>query len=140
MKQALIIYSSRTGVTREYGEEMAKFLRQNGLETNVRDLDEWKEEEVKAADLMLIGCWTSGLFVILQHPNNEWKKMVRGLPDLSGKRIGIFTTYMLASGSMFRNMIRHLKPTGAVVLKKLKSREGGLSEDDRHKLKWLMTD
>jgi hypothetical protein len=59
---------------------------------------------------------------------------VRRLPDLSAKKIGLFTTYMVATGSMFRGMRRHLRCTPADVRLALKSRDGKLSESHRSAL------
>ena len=56
------------------------------------------------ADYLLLGCWTSGLFVILQHPDEPWLAFVRDMPETKRPRVALFTTYLLATGSQFPKM------------------------------------
>ena len=67
-----------------------------------------QNEDIKKADIVLIGCWTHGLFVILQHPDKTWRQYAAQFPDLKKKKVGFFTTYLLATGTMFTNMNRTL--------------------------------
>ena len=82
-------------------------------------------------DLVLLGCWTSGLFVVAQHPDEPWLAFVRELPALGPARVGLFTTYKLATGSMFGRMRTALAGKADRIDLELKSRNGHLSDADR---------
>jgi hypothetical protein len=86
------------------------------------------------ADAMLLGAWCHGLFIVLQHPDKPWVEYARQLPDLSGKKVALFTTYKLATGSMFRKMQKHLELADAQRVEIFKSRDGSLSEEDGKRL------
>jgi hypothetical protein len=93
-------------------------------------------EDFVRSDLILLGCWTSGLFFILQHPDKTWKEYAAGFPDLKGKKVGFFTTYLTATGSIFRKMYQNLKDKLAEpVTLNLKSRNPKLSEDNKAMIK-----
>ena len=89
---------------------------------------------------MLLGCWTNGWFVVHQHPDVPWVAFARDVPSLAGRRIGIFTTYRLVTGSMFARMREALAHTGATVAVEFQSRDGRLSERDRAALDRLVGD
>jgi hypothetical protein len=84
-----------------------------------------------AADIVLLGCWTNGLFVVMQHPDQPWIDFVREIPALDGPRVGLFTTYRLLTGSMFAKMREALAGTAGVISVELKSRNGALSAANR---------
>jgi hypothetical protein len=66
--------------------------------------------------------------ILLQHPEKAWVDFSQRLPDLSGKKIGLFTTYKLATGSMFSGMRKRLRCSRGDVTIELKSRDGHLTE------------
>ena len=66
--------------------------------------------------------------------------MARRLPDLAGTKIGLFTTYTIATGSMFRGMRRCLSCDPADIQLELKSRDGELSESHRASLDRFLRD
>jgi flavodoxin len=134
----LIIHKSKTGRTRQYAIEISKYLKEIGNETNVIPLSGYKERMLDEYDILLLGCWTHGLFFIMQHPDKEWIDFVKKLPDLSGKRIGLFTTYKILVGSMFKNMIKYT-PTKNSINLFLKSKNMRLTESDKIKLNEFVT-
>ncbi len=75
-------------------------------------------------DYLLMGCWTNGLFVVLQHPDEPWLAFVRDLPSIARARVGLFTTYQLLTGSMFAKMREALAGKTPAVSLELKSRDG----------------
>ncbi|MCU0505431.1 MAG: flavodoxin domain-containing protein [Chloroflexi bacterium] len=138
MATAAVVYESITGVTERFGEAIGEHLRSRGVEATVISIGDCDPATLDAHDLVLIGCWTSGLFVVGQHPDREWVAFTRMIPTLRHPRVGLFTTYRLATGSMFRRMRRALEPTGAAVTLELKSRDGRLAEGHRADLDaWL---
>ena len=86
------------------------------------------------ADYLLMGCWTSGMFVILQHPDEPWMAFVRDMPETKRPRVGLFTTYKLATGSQFPKMRAALAGKTNDPLFELKSRNGHLSAADEKTL------
>jgi flavodoxin len=130
MKKALIVYRSKTGTTFRFGEEIKGFLEVNQVESDIIDIDEFSPEALEGIDFLFLGCWTSGWMICKQHPDQEWVEFASNLPDLGNITIGLFTTYKLATGSMFRKMKSHLKVNPNTVITELKSRNGLLKESD----------
>jgi len=129
--KAAIVYRSRTGTTRRFAEEIGAHLRTLGFETSVASVGEADRTAVASADVVLLGCWTDGLMVVGQHPDQPWIDFARALPDLSGTKLGLFTTYKILTGSMFGRMRRELTGRVGPVGLELRSRDGSLSEEHR---------
>ena len=62
--------------------------------------------------------------IVGQHPDQPWVAFARALPALTGPRVGLFTTYKLATGGMFAQMRRHLADRTSAPRMELKSRNG----------------
>jgi flavodoxin len=139
MKRALILYHSRTGTTAAYSEEIAAELSGKGVETKILPMYQASSAPVEEADTIFLGCWTSGLMVLLQKPEKIWVEYLNQLPDVKSKEIVLFTTYKLLTGSMFSEMKKHLPEGSSVSLIKLKSRDGKLSASNKQLLS-LLTD
>jgi flavodoxin len=107
--KASIIYNSHSGTTKAFASAIGTYLSEKGIENRVGSIDNYNREFLASADIVLLGCWTSGLMIIAQHPDRPWQHFASRLPDLLGKRMGLFTTYKLATGSMFRRMEAKLK-------------------------------
>ena len=134
MKTAVIVYHSKTGTTKKYAEEMSKYLKSKGLDTRVTSIQAYSEEMLNNIDYVLFGCWTSGLMVALQHPEQKWVDFAAKLPSMPDAKVALFTTYKILTGSMFWNMAKYLKSKFTVPSQKLKSRDGSLSEKDMQAL------
>ena len=130
MTTAAVIYRSRSGRTRRYAEEIGGYLRTQGVETTVASIGDCEMGSLATVDLLLLGCWTNGLFVVLQHPDRPWVDFARDLPPIRG-RVGLFTTYQLATGSMFGRMRDELRGRAPEPVLELKSRSARLSAGDR---------
>lgn len=128
MKKAWIIYQSRTGITKRFAGELGKYLETKGLEVKVTSIQEHKDGFEELPDILMLGCWTAGFMLMFQHPDKSWKKFAAGLPDLAKSKTALFTTYKIATGSMFKSMQKHLAGKSAEVSLELKSRNGMLSE------------
>lgn len=134
MRSAAIVYRSRTGTTRRLAEEIGDHLRARGIPSVVTSVGEADPAELATADFVLLGCWTNGLFVVRQHPDQPWIDFVREIPALDGPRVGLFTTYRLLTGSMFGKMRRELAGKAGEISLELKSRNGRLSDEHRRAL------
>ena len=129
LKRISITYHSKTGITRKFAEGISSYLESKGCNVNLSSIQEFDKTIIANSDVVLLGCWTSGLMVFLQHPDKEWKNFARSLTGIEGKKVVLFTTYKLLTGSMFQKMKSHLpKELNGSVLE-LKSRNGQLSEE-----------
>ena len=134
MKHALVLYNSRTGTTERFAREIGDFLSREGVSVNVVSIFKFNPQDLARADIVLLGCWTSGLMIILQHPERTWVEFAKTLPDIRDKRIGLFTTYALAAGSMFKRMEQHVNMRSDGVELELKSRDGHLHDTHKRQL------
>ena len=133
MSNAIVVYRSHSGVTRRYGEAIAAHLVARGVDARVVSVGECDMSALAGADYLLLGCWTSGMFVVLQHPDEPWLAFVRDMPALTGgpsPKIGLFTTYKLRTGSQFPKMRAALSGRTLPPTLELKSRDGRLSAAD----------
>ncbi len=135
MKQALIVYQSKTGTTKKYGFAIRDFLSTIDIEAKAIPVQNFTNEDAGKADFLFLGCWTSGLFVILQHPDKKWSEFARQLPELKDKKVALFTTYKLLTGSMFKNMKQKLSGKISDIGLALKAKGIELSVKDKEKLK-----
>ncbi len=122
MKKAIIIYQSKKGTTKYFGEKIQEFLNTNNVDTETVSIYDAKPELIKNADYVLLGCWTDGLMIFLQHPDKPWLEFAQSLPEFKDKKVGLFTTYKVATGSMFRRMEKSLKNKISAVDITLKSK------------------
>ncbi len=139
MKRALVIYHSQTGTTRSLGIDINNFCKVNGIESKVIATDEFTTEALKNVDYIFMGCWTHGLMILLQHPEKTWVEFAEKLPELNDKKLVLFTTYKLATGSMFRKMSQHLKCKPGQILLELKSRNGDLSDKNKQLITGILS-
>lgn len=130
MKRALIIYNSQTGTTRNLGIDIRNLCQANGIESKIVDTKEFTTDLLENADYLFLGSWTHGLMICLQHPDKLWVSFTKSLPEIKGKKIVLFTTYKLATGSMFRKMRKLIKCGATDVVLELKSRNGNLNESN----------
>jgi len=131
MNTAAIVYRSRTGTTQRYAEQIGAHLRTKGIQVVVGSVGDLDPRELAKVDFVLLGCWTNGLMVILQHPDQPWIAFAREIPALGSARVALFTTYTMRTGSMFRKMRAELGQAADVSSLELKSRDGSLSAADR---------
>lgn len=126
MKKAIIIYQSKKGTTRKMGEAISSILDAKGIATEVEDLTNCEKRDLTSYDYVFLGCWTKGLMVIAQHPDTVWKKIVRTLRIEETSKLVLFTTYKIATGTMFRQMMKSLPQVHPVVCGQIKSKTGAL--------------
>jgi flavodoxin len=133
-----IIYNSHSGTTKAYAEEIGNFLSGNGIECRISSIDDYDKEYLLSSDLVILGCWTNGLMIFAQHPDKAWKKFVEEMPDIRKKTLALFTTYKIATGSMFRKMEKILSEKSDRPIAILKSRSKELTEENRSTLEVLI--
>jgi flavodoxin len=138
VKKAIVVYRSHSGVTRRYGDEIAAFLIARGVAAQVVSVGECDMATLADADYLLLGCWTSGLFVVRQHPDEPWLAFVREMPATPRPRVALFTTYQLRTGGQFLKMRAALTGKTASPQLELKSRNGHLSAADERSLEQFL--
>jgi len=131
VKKAVVVYRSHSGVTRGYGEEIGRFLTEHGVAAQVVSVGDCDFASLAEADYLFLGCWTSGMFFVMQHPDEPWLAFVRDMPAIPRPKAALFTTYKFATGSQFRKMRAALGGKTAAPNLELKSRNGRLSAADK---------
>lgn len=138
MTRALITYCSKTGITKGFAYQLELVCREAGIETTVVPIERTTATMVTEADYVFLGCWTHGLFVVFQHPEQAWVRFAESLPSLAGKTVILFTTYKLAVGGMFGKMRRALDGQPVEAALEMKSRTSMLTTTDRLALQQLL--
>lgn len=114
MKAALIV-ESLTGTTWNAAELIADKLQQErwsitGL-SKVRTPD---LASIQRADIVLVGTWTHGLFVVGQLP--AMAPSIANLPTMRGKKAACFLTFALNAGKSIDKLGDAVGQTGADVV------------------------
>src|SRR5262249_38890082 len=129
--QAVIIYDSVTGNTRRAANYIADELYRFGVGSNLFNVSEISQSAADEADLVLVGSWTDGLFVVGQRPGRH-KRFKQLLPDLSGKRCAVFCTFALNPGHTLDKLTALVQQHGGDVVGGMSIRrddlEGGAVE------------
>lgn len=130
--KAVITYYSHKGHTANYAREIAMHLWSRGVSVSLCSLSDFDKKKAAEADILVLGCWTSGFFVVGQHPHKQWREFARSIAgEYSTKRFILFTTYKINTGSMFRRMRQALNLSASGSVLQLKSRTGKLTDQDR---------
>ena len=124
-----IVYDSKTGTTAKAAESMGRALEEQGHQCTVQSVADADPAQVSQADLICVGSWTKGLYVIFQHATRESLRFIRQLGDLSGKLGVVFCTYKLATGKLLPRMAQALEVKGAEVVGQFQYR--GAHPDDQ---------
>jgi flavodoxin len=100
--KTVVIYESMTGTTAKAAAHIAAELRRNGHEATVFRAGTVDSAAVLAADLVFLGTWVKGHFVVRQKPAGA--KRLAQLPQLDGKRVVTFCTYALSPGTTMNKL------------------------------------
>ena len=113
--KAAILVESLTGNTWKAGEMIADHLQQAGWQiTALSRAGQPDYSAIQAADLVLVGTWVHGLFVVGQTP---WGLgTLSKLPVMTGKKAAAFCTFALNPGKTVQKMTGVLDMLGAEVL------------------------
>jgi flavodoxin len=128
MKKAIIVFRSKTGITATFAYKIGEFLQQHDFEPEIISIEDFNNDLLKDKDILLLGCWTDGILIAFQHPDKTWVQFAKTLPPLNHLKIGLFTTYKIATGSMFRKMRKHLPVEPGRITLEIKSRNGYLTD------------
>ena len=114
MKAALLV-ESLTGNTWRAAELVAADLRQEGWTiTGLAPVRRPDLSAIQDADIVLVGTWVHGLFVVGQTP---WAlAAISNLPPMRGKRAAVFCTFALNPGKSLDKLTGAVEATGADVI------------------------
>ena len=111
---AIVIYESLTGNTRKTASYIAAELERAGVPTTVSPITAIDYQALAEADLVVVGSWTDGLFVVGQRPGRAGR--LRRLPYVSGKRCVVYCTYAIDPGRTLDKLVAIMEDRGAEVL------------------------
>lgn len=112
--QIAVVYASRTGNTRRAAELIGTAVEERGHTVSIQSVDELDYKVLADADLVVLGTWVSGHFVIGQKPGDA--RRLAKVPKLTGKPVAIFLTYALNPGSALGKLEKALVREGADVI------------------------
>lgn len=111
---AVVIYESLTGNTARAGRAIADGLTAAGLPTQAFAITGIDYQALSDADLVIVGSWVDGLFVVGQRPGRLSR--LKAMPALAGKRAVVYLTYALDPGRSLQKMSDVVAGRGAEVL------------------------
>jgi hypothetical protein len=112
---AVVLYESLTGNTRRAGELIAGHLQGAGITVGgVCPLTTIDLPALAKADLVVVGSWTDGIFVVGQRPRGVAR--LGHLPAMQGKRAVVYCTYALNPGKTIPKMQDLVATSGADVI------------------------
>ena len=129
MKKALIIVQNKNTNTKRFGEEIAEFLLNRGLSTELIPINSFEPRKLQGADYLLLSGWRNGSMI--PRPDNEWISFVKKLPILNGIKTALFDTYKIFPGGLFRKMKRYLGEKTDNLSFTFKSSDGSLTVSDK---------
>lgn len=112
--QIAVVYASRTGNTRWAAELIGSAFEDRGHVVSVQSVDELDFKALADADVVVLGTWVAGHFVIGQKPGDA-RRLAR-VPKLTGKQVGIFMTYAINPGRALSKFEKLLAGEGADVV------------------------
>jgi hypothetical protein len=124
--KAAVIYESMTGNTRSLAGKIGDELRSRGIETSVSPITNIDLQAVSEADLVFVGSWTDGLFLVGQKPGRSGR--LKAMPTLAGKKTVAFCTFALHPGHVVSKLTQILEHRGAEVIGGMAVRRDDLAQ------------
>jgi hypothetical protein len=112
---AVVIYESLTGNTRKAAEIIGRELSRQGVDTTICNITAIDLEALSAADLVVVGSWTDGMFFFGQRPGRGGRIKDK-LPAMQGKRAVTFVTFALEPRKALDKLSDIVRATGAQVI------------------------
>jgi flavodoxin len=134
--RAVVIYESLTGNTRKAAGMIGELLRAGGVTTTVCPTTAVDFQAVADCDLVIVGSWTDGLFIVGQKPARAGR--LSQLPIVSGKRCAVFCTYALDAGKTLDKLSDIMRERGADVIGGMAIRRNDLDGGSREFVERLL--
>jgi hypothetical protein len=103
VKSAIVIYESLTGNTRHAGERIARELQASGVPAVACPITHIDYPALAAADVVIVGSWTDGIFVFGQRPGRGGRIWMK-LPAIDRKRAAVYCTYAINPGKTLKKL------------------------------------
>lgn len=125
--KAALLVESLTGNTWKAAEMIGANLQQEGWSiTGMSKVGKPDHSSIQRADIVLVGTWTHGLFIVGQAP---WAATsIANLPAMRGKKAACFLTYALNPGDSINKLTTAVGATGARVIGGLEIKRNSLHE------------
>jgi hypothetical protein len=124
-----VIHESLTGNTSQAAELIAEELRAEGHTASVSPAARVDLAGLAAAELVIVGSWVDGLFLVGQKPARAGR--LRALPTIVGKRAAVFCTYALDPGRTLDTLSTIVADRGGEVIGGMALHRRRLPEDAR---------
>jgi hypothetical protein len=112
---AVVIYESLTGNTKRAAELIGRELGTRGMESTICPNTAIDLQALSAADLVVVGSWTDGMFFFGQRPGRGGRIKDK-LPAMAGKRAVTFITFALEPRRALDKLSDIVRATGADVI------------------------
>jgi hypothetical protein len=110
----VVVYESLTGNTRRAAEVMGREFERRGVNAVVCNITELDYQALARADVVVIGSWVDGIFVVGQRPGRAGR--LEAFPPIDGKRCFVYCTFALNPGKTLEKMTKIMEGRGAEVL------------------------
>ena len=110
----VVVYESLTGNTRRAAELMGAELERRGVTATVCNVTAIDYQALARADIVIMGSWVDGIFVVGQRPGRATR--LESFPPIDGKRCFVFCTFALNPGKTLQKMTTIMEGRGAEVL------------------------
>lgn len=114
--RVLVCYESEGGRTRAAAESIADECFASGFDVAVSSIDVVGARELAAADALIIGTWVEGLVLARVRPARAMRAWLAALPNLAGRRVGLFCTYGVNPRATLDEMARVVTAKGGIVV------------------------
>ncbi|MDQ2647968.1 MAG: hypothetical protein M3Z03_00275 [Actinomycetota bacterium] len=112
--RAIVIYESLTGNTRTAGEAIAQRLTASGVPAKACPVTAIDYQALSEADLVVVGSWVDGLFVVGQRPGRVGR--IKAMPAIAGKKAAVYLTYAINPGKALQKLSDEVTRRGGDVL------------------------
>jgi hypothetical protein len=112
--QVVIVYESLTGTTARAARIIGDELTRAGAIATVCPVTAIDYQALSDAELVVVGTWTDGIFVVGQRPGRAAR--LRAMPVLAGKLAVVYCTYAIDSGRTLEKLIAIVEERGAEVV------------------------
>jgi hypothetical protein len=114
MKAALLVESLTGNTGRRPSASPPTWSRSAGRSPGLTKLKEPDYAAIQDADIVLVGTWVHGFFVVGQTP---WALApISNLPAMRGKQAAVFCTFALNPGKSLEKLTGAVEATGATVV------------------------